>query len=90
MAAGGALSGAGFTVSLLIAARAFHGAQLDLAKSGVLGVVIASFALAWAVNGAIGLLSQQARLRARLGRAERIVNLAVDVEPCRDHPARRR
>jgi protein-disulfide isomerase len=79
------LSGVGFTVSLLIAARAFHGAQLDLAKAGVLGAVVVSFALAWALDRAIGLLPQQARLRARIGRAERIVDLAVDVDPGRDH-----
>ncbi|MEU6577222.1 Na+/H+ antiporter NhaA [Streptomyces sp. NPDC046805] len=85
VAAGGTLSGVGFTVSLLIAARAFHGAQLDLAKAGVLGAVVVSFTLAWAVNGAIGLLPQKARLRARIGTAERIVDLAVDVDPARDH-----
>ncbi|MEU1601289.1 Na+/H+ antiporter NhaA [Streptomyces sp. NPDC005708] len=85
VAAGGTLTGVGFTVSLLIAARAFHGAQLDLAKAGVLGAVVVSFTLAWAVNGAIGLLPQTARLRARIGTAERIVDLAVDVDPARDH-----
>ncbi|MGW0093480.1 Na+/H+ antiporter NhaA [Streptomyces sp. NPDC003328] len=85
VAAGSTLSGVGFTVSLLIATRTFHSAQLDLAKAGVLGAVVVSFALAWAVNGAIELLPRQARLKARVGMAERIVDLAVDVDPTRDH-----
>ncbi|MFJ8613697.1 Na+/H+ antiporter NhaA [Streptomyces sp. NPDC093675] len=85
VAAGGTLAGVGFTVSLLIATRAFHGDQLDLAKAGVLGAVAVSFVLAWAVNGVIGLLPHKVRLRARLGRAESIVDLAVGVDPARDH-----
>lgn len=85
VAAGGTLAGVGFTVSLLIATRAFHGDQLDLAKAGVLGAVAVSFVLAWAVNGVIGLLPHTVRLRARLGRAESIVDLAVGVDPARDH-----
>lgn len=85
VAAGGTLSGVGFTVSLLIASQTFYGAQLDLAKAGVLGAVVASFTLAWVVNGAIGLLPDQARRKARVGTAERIVDLAVTVNPARDH-----
>ncbi|NEB92767.1 Na+/H+ antiporter NhaA [Streptomyces bauhiniae] len=82
---GGALSGAGFTVSLLIAARAFHGAELEEAKVGVLGAIVASFVLSWALTGAIGRLPRRARLRALVGRAEGIVDLAVPVDPDRDH-----
>ncbi|KOV95924.1 Na+/H+ antiporter NhaA [Streptomyces sp. MC1] len=85
VAVGGTLSGAGFTVSLLIAARAFHGPELEQAKAGVLGAIIASFALSWAVTGAIGILPHRARLRALVGKAEAIVDLAVPVDPDRDH-----
>ncbi|MEV6790830.1 Na+/H+ antiporter NhaA [Streptomyces sp. NPDC051320] len=85
VAVGGALSGFGFTVSLLIATLAFHGAELDQAKIGVLGAISASFAVSWALATAIGLLPQHARLRALVGRAEAIVDLAVPVDPDRDH-----
>ncbi|MFJ9098137.1 Na+/H+ antiporter NhaA [Streptomyces sp. NPDC102405] len=85
VASGGALAGVGFTVSLLIASRAFVGADLDEAKAGVLGAVVVSFALSWAITGMVNLLPHPARLRARIGRAETIVDLAVPVDPARDH-----
>ncbi|MFI6567209.1 Na+/H+ antiporter NhaA [Streptomyces sp. NPDC050534] len=85
VASGGALAGVGFTVSLLIASRAFSGAELDEATAGVLGAVVVSFALSWVINGAVNLLPQPTRLRARVGRAEAIVDLAVPVDPARDH-----
>ncbi|MGW7530545.1 Na+/H+ antiporter NhaA [Streptomyces sp. NPDC054783] len=83
--AGGALCGLGFTVSLLIATLAFHGARLDEAKLGILATLVCSFLTARLVIAAIGLLPPLLRLRALLGKAETIVDLAVPVDPDRDH-----
>ena len=43
----GTLAGIGFTVSLLIATRAFHGQELDEAKLGALSAVIVASVLTW-------------------------------------------
>ncbi|GHF14170.1 Na(+)/H(+) antiporter NhaA 2 [Streptomyces spiralis] len=83
--AGGALCGVGFTVSLLIATLAFHGARLDEAKIGILATLVCSFLTARLVTAVIGLLPAPLRLRALLGKAEMIVDLAVPVDPDRDH-----
>ncbi|MEU0603780.1 Na+/H+ antiporter NhaA [Streptomyces sp. NPDC006393] len=83
--AGGTLCGIGFTVSLLIATLAFHGARLDEAKIGILATLICSFLAARLVTAAISLLPPAQRLRALLGKAETIVDLAVPVDPDRDH-----
>ncbi|MFS4094851.1 Na+/H+ antiporter NhaA [Streptomyces sp. AF1A] len=83
--AGGALCGIGFTVSLLIATLAFHGTRLIEAKIGILTTLLCSFVTARLVTAAIGLLPPPLRLRALLGRAETIVDLAVPVDPARDH-----
>jgi Na+/H+ antiporter NhaA len=82
---GGALSSAGFTVSLLIAARAFHGPELEEAKAGVLAALVGSFVVSWTVTGVIALLPHPVHLRALVGKAEAIVDLAVPVDPDRDH-----
>jgi len=51
---GTALSaGIGFTVSLLIASRAFHGALLDEAKVGILATALVTPALAGAALAAL-------------------------------------
>ncbi|GAA2446000.1 Na+/H+ antiporter NhaA [Streptomyces macrosporus] len=85
VAVGGTISGVGFTVSLLIAAIAFDGARLEEAKIGILGAVVCSSALTWLVVRGIGALPRRTRLRALHGRAEGIVDLAVPVDPERDH-----
>ncbi|MGW5202648.1 Na+/H+ antiporter NhaA [Streptomyces spiralis] len=84
-AAGGAVCGVGFTVSLLIATLAFHGARLDEAKIGILATLVCSFLTARLVTAAIALLPPPLRLRSLLGKAESIVDLAVPVDPDRDH-----
>ncbi|AKJ15721.1 sodium:proton antiporter [Streptomyces incarnatus] len=83
--AGGALCGVGFTVSLLIATLAFHGARLNEAKLGILATLVCSLLTARSVIAAIGLLPTKLRLRALLGKAETIVDLAVPVDPDHDH-----
>ncbi|NUL02885.1 Na+/H+ antiporter NhaA [Streptomyces lunaelactis] len=84
-AAGGTIAGVGFTVSLLIATLAFTGDELEEAKTGILGAVVCAFALTWAVTAVIGLLPRRRQIRALLGAAERIVDLAAPVDDARDH-----
>jgi protein-disulfide isomerase len=82
---GGSIAGIGFTVSLLIAALAFHGESLAEAKLGVLSAALCSSVLTWLVFRATDLLPRRLRIRALLGDAESIVDLAVAVDPERDH-----
>jgi Na+/H+ antiporter NhaA/protein-disulfide isomerase len=82
---GGAVAGIGFTVSLLIATLAFHGQDLDEAKLGVLTTVVGAPAVSWAILRLTSLMPQPVRLRALLGSSELIVDLAVAVDPERDH-----
>ena len=85
VAGGGTIAGIGFTVSLLIAALAFHGPQLEDAKVGVLSAAFCSAALTWLVFRATALLPKPLRIRALVGAAEPLVDLAVPVDPERDH-----
>jgi Na+/H+ antiporter NhaA len=84
-AGGGAIAGIGFTVSLLIAALAFHGVELREAKLGVLSAALCASALTWLVFRATAMLPRRARIRALLGTSETLVDLAVPVDPDRDH-----
>ncbi|GAB2624686.1 Na+/H+ antiporter NhaA [Streptomyces capparidis] len=89
--AGGTIAGIGFTVSLLIATRAFDGERLEEAKAGVLAAVVCAAALTWAVTAVAGALPRPARVRLLLGTAEGVVDLAAPADPERDHvrgPAR--
>jgi Na+/H+ antiporter NhaA len=85
VAAGGALAGTGFTVSLLIATLAFEGPQLEDAKIGILSALIASFLSSRFVTAVLVALPRRLRQRALLGDAETLVDLAVPVDPDRDH-----
>ncbi|MCL2769224.1 MAG: Na+/H+ antiporter NhaA [Solirubrobacterales bacterium] len=82
---GGTIAGIGVTVSLLIGSLAFHGAQLQEAKLGVLSAAVLASALTWLVFHASDLLPADARRRALLGPSQRLVDLAVAVDPERDH-----
>jgi protein-disulfide isomerase len=82
---GGLIAGIGFTVSLLIANLAFHGATLDEAKLGVLTAAAVASSLTWLLFRATARLPQQLRIRALLGSAELLTDLAVPVDPERDH-----
>jgi Na+/H+ antiporter NhaA len=82
---GGAVAGIGFTVSLLIATLAFHGPELAEAKLGVLTTLVGAPALSWLVLVFTDRLPRRQRLRALVGSAETIVDLAVAVDPERDH-----
>jgi len=85
VAASGAVAGIGFTVSLLIATLAFHGRALEQAKLGVLSAALVASGLTWIVFRTADLLPAPLRARALLGSTEAIVDLAVPVDPERDH-----
>jgi len=81
----GTISGIGFTVALLIATRAFHGARLEEAKLGALSAAVVASVLTWVVYRLTELLPAGSRDQALLGDMTLIQDLipAVDVE--RDH-----
>jgi Na+/H+ antiporter NhaA len=85
VAGGGAIAGIGFTVSLLIASLAFEGAQLEEAKLGVLTAALCAALVTWLLFRATSLLPRPFRIRALLGTAQPIVDLAAPVDPERDH-----
>jgi Na+/H+ antiporter NhaA len=85
VAGAGAVAGIGFTISLLIATHAFHGAQLEQAKLGVLTAALCASLLTWLVFRATALLPRRLRIRALLGTSDAIVDLAEPVDPERDH-----
>jgi Na+/H+ antiporter NhaA len=82
---GGFIAGIGFTVSLLIADLAFTGPQLDEAKLGVLSAAFSASLATWVVFRLAAKLPTRLRIRALLGTAEVIVDLAVPVDTERDH-----
>jgi Na+/H+ antiporter NhaA len=77
----GIVAGIGFTVSLLIASLAFHGEQLQEAKVGVLSSAIAASLLGWLAFR----IARMLPARFLTGTSERLVDLAVPVDPERDH-----
>jgi protein-disulfide isomerase len=81
----GAVAGIGFIVSLLIASLAFHGSQLAEAKVGILSAALCASALGWVVFRLTAMLLKRLRARALLGTADTITDLAVPVDPERDH-----
>jgi Na+/H+ antiporter NhaA len=85
VAGGGMIAGIGFTVSLLIATLAFRGSALEEAKLGILASALAASILTWVLFRASRMLPTRTRLRLLLGTAEGIIDLAVPVDPGRDH-----
>jgi Na+/H+ antiporter NhaA len=85
VAGAGTVAGIGFTVSLLIASLALHGVSLAEAKVGILSAVLAASLLTWIVFRLLNMLPVRPRLRALLGTAEVITDLAVPVDDARDH-----
>jgi Na+/H+ antiporter NhaA len=81
----GMIAGIGFTVSLLIATLAFQGPQLKQAKLGLISAAILASVLAWTVFRITALMSPRRRAVALLGDADVLVDLAVPVDPTRDH-----
>ncbi len=81
----GAVAGIGFTVSLLIASLALQGTDLAEAKLGILTAGVCATGLTWAIFRAVNKLPVRPRLRALLGTAETLIDLAVPVDEERDH-----
>jgi Na+/H+ antiporter NhaA len=85
LAGGAATGGIGFTVSLLVASLAFSGERLEEAKIGVLAAAVLSTAVAWAMFKRVKRLPESRRARQMVGTADDIVDLAMSVDPARDH-----
>jgi Na+/H+ antiporter NhaA len=82
---GGAIAGIGFTVSLLIATLAFRGQTLAEAKLGALTTLVLAPVASALVLRVTERLPRRLKLRALVGGGETIVDLAVPVDPERDH-----
>ncbi|MEA2154923.1 MAG: hypothetical protein QOE11_1063, partial [Solirubrobacteraceae bacterium] len=85
LAAGGAVAGIGFTISLLISSLAFSGARLEEAKLGALSSVIVAPIVAWLVLRVVRRLPAAMRARQIAHTAEDLLDLAGDIDPARDH-----
>jgi Na+/H+ antiporter NhaA len=83
--AGGTFAGIGFTVSLLVSSLAFHGRLLEEAKIGTLSTLVLGPAVSWCTLKLIRRLPAELRARQLAATAEDILDLAVDVDPERDH-----
>src|SRR2546426_814771 len=70
LAGGASIAGIGFTVSLLIANLAFHGAELEEAKLGVLSAALCASVATWLVFRLTALLPPRTRIRALLGTSD--------------------
>jgi Na+/H+ antiporter NhaA/predicted DsbA family dithiol-disulfide isomerase len=81
----GAVAGIGFTVSILVATKAFHGVELEQAKLGVLSAALVASVATWLVFRAAAKLPRQLRIRGLIGLSEPIVDLAEPVDHERDH-----
>ena len=81
----GTVAGIGFTVSLLIISLAFTGPAAAEAKLGLLTGAVGATLLTWVVFHGLDRLSPRTRLRALLGTAATVTDLAVPVDPERDH-----
>ena len=83
---GGAFSaGVGFTVSLLVATLAFHGALLQQAKLGILATAVISPLLARLVFSVMTRLPDETRARQLGATADVLVDLAEEIDPEVDH-----
>ena len=85
VAGGGFIAGIGFTVALLIASLAFHGTTLAEANLGLLTAAAAASAATGLVCRGAARLPSPLQIRALLGTAEMVVDLADPVDEERDH-----
>jgi Na+/H+ antiporter NhaA len=85
VAAGGCVAGIGFTVSVLISSLAFGGEHLAEAKLGVLAAAVAATISSWFAVRAIRRIPELRRARQVAATVEDLLDLAVDVDPERDH-----
>jgi Na+/H+ antiporter NhaA len=85
LAGAGAVAGMGFTVSLLVARRAFGPAHFAQAQLGLLAAVVLCPLLALAVFRVTAMLPARVRIRQLQRTAEQLVDLSDEVDPDRDH-----
>lgn len=85
VAGAGTIAGVGFTVSVLVASRAFTGDLLEQAKFAVLVSIAGASLLTWALSAVVSALPERLRLRALLGRSREPVDLVPPVDDERDH-----
>jgi Na+/H+ antiporter NhaA len=85
LAGTGTIAGIGFTVAIFVATIAFTGPELDEAKAGILSAALVSSVVSWLVFRVIAMLPRRRRIRALYGTAEPLTDLAIDVDPERDH-----
>ncbi len=85
LAGTGAVAGVGFTVSLLVAGRAFGPALFTDAQLGLLAAVVLSPLLGLLVFRATAMLPAQVRIRQLQRTAAQLIDLSDDVDPERDH-----
>jgi Na+/H+ antiporter NhaA len=81
----GTVAGIGFTVSLLVASRAFHGRALEEAKLGVLAAAVLAALASWLVFRVVRRLPEETRARQIAATSEDLLDLAGEVDPERDH-----
>lgn len=85
LAGTGAVAGVGFTVSLLVAGRAFGPTLFAQAQLGLLAAVVLSPLLAFLVFRATAMLPTRVRIRQLQRTAAQLIDLSDDVDPERDH-----
>jgi Na+/H+ antiporter NhaA len=85
LAGAGAVAGMGFTVSLLVAGRAFGPTLFTDAQLGLLAAVLLSPLLGLLIFRATALLPAQVRIRQLQRTAASLIDLSDDVDPERDH-----
>lgn len=85
LAGTGAVAGVGFTVSLLVARRAFGPALFAQAQLGLLAAVVLSPLVALSIFTAMERLPTQVRVRQLQRTASQLIDLSDDVDPERDH-----
>jgi Na+/H+ antiporter NhaA len=81
----GTVAGVGFTLPLLIAGLALRAEQLQQAKIGIIATMVTAAGLTWGLTRVTARLPRDRRGRALFGTTNVITDLAVPVDPDRDH-----
>ena len=85
LSAGATVAGVGFTVSVLVASRAFTGRDLEEAKVGVLAAAVLASLACFAVTRVYRRLPEAFRARQIAGTRAELLDLSDEVDPARDH-----
>jgi protein-disulfide isomerase len=85
LSGGATVAGVGFTVSVLVSARAFTGRDLEEAKVGVLAAAVLASLSCLAVTRVYRRLPEALRARQIAGTRADLLDLSDEVDPARDH-----